>query len=124
MIRILSSLSILVLCSGLSAEDKKPDPIDAKKLSGKWERKEKREGLSLIEFTKDGKVTVTTVNGDKETKIDGTYKTDGNKLTMTLTVDGKERVRERTVSKLTDAEFTSTNEKGESDTLVRVKKKD
>lgn len=52
------ALAVLMAGVGLAADEK----IDAKKLVGKWEpkdRKEKKEGESVvIEFTKGGKVAV------------------------------------------------------------------
>src|SRR4051812_351326 len=94
--------AVLCLCTGLSAEDK-GEKIDAKKLVGKWEPKEKEEGKSaVIEFTKDGKVSVTISAKGKEFALDGTYKVDGNKVTTTMNFNGKERTETHTVSKLTD----------------------
>jgi uncharacterized protein (TIGR03066 family) len=110
----------LVLCCGVSAEDK----IDAKKLVGKWEPKEKKEGGSaVIEFTKDGKVTITLAAKGKEVKFDGTYKVDGNKVTTTMKFGDKERTDTQTITKLTDTELVSKDEKGKEETLLRVKEK-
>src|SRR5947199_1452320 len=111
----------LFLCCGLSAAD---DKVDAKKLIGKWEPKEKKEGASMvIEFAKDGKLTITVTGKGKEVKIDGTYKVDGNKLVTTLKVGDKEKTDASTVTKLTDSELTTKDEKGKEDTLLRVKAK-
>jgi uncharacterized protein (TIGR03066 family) len=118
---ILSCALAVVVCCTASADDK----IDAKKIVGKWEPKEakKDETLSMVfEFTKDGKVTVT-IKTEKELKREGTYKVDGNKLTVTMTVNGKEQVRTRTITKLTDMELVSSDEKGKEATLVRIKDK-
>jgi uncharacterized protein (TIGR03066 family) len=95
----------------------------AKKLIGKWESKEfKEKGVSKVaEFTRDGKAAFTdSVNGN-ETKIEGSYKIDGNKLIVTVKVKGKERKVTTTISKLTDAEMVNTDEKGFEGTWVRVK---
>jgi uncharacterized protein (TIGR03066 family) len=121
---ILSCSLGLFLCCALSAEEKKGDEkIDAKKLVGKWSPKE--EATFTVEFTKDGKATLITTTADgKGAKVEGTYKVDGNKLTATMKVDDKERTMIRTISKLTDTELVSTDEKGKEATLVRVKDKD
>jgi uncharacterized protein (TIGR03066 family) len=113
-------LVALVACCTLAADDK----IDAKKLVGKWEPKEKPEGSSVvIEFTKSGKVMfMANVNG-KETKAEGTYKLDGNKLKTVMKFGDIEQTRTRTISKLTDTELVSSDEKGKEVTLVRVKSK-
>jgi uncharacterized protein (TIGR03066 family) len=113
--------ALLATCCGLSADDKE-EKIDAKKLVGKWRPKEKKEGV--IEFTKDGKVLITADDGGKTLTREGTYKLDGNKLALTLKQGDKERTMTRTVSKLTDTELVSADEKGKEDTLVRVKEKE
>jgi uncharacterized protein (TIGR03066 family) len=112
----------LLLCCGLSAEEKKDELIDAKKLLGKWCPKEA--ALFTIEFTKDGKAMLVTTTADgKELKGEGTYKVDGNKLTATVKVSDKDRTITRTISKLTDTEMVCTDEKGKETTLVRLKDK-
>jgi uncharacterized protein (TIGR03066 family) len=113
-----------LLCGGLAADDKKADAIDAKKLVGKWERKDLKEpGSFVIEFTKDGKLAFTAKQNGTDVKGEGTYKVDGNKLHLTMKLGGEERKMTRTVTKLTDAELVSTDEKGKEGTLVRVKGK-
>src|SRR4051812_13093657 len=107
------TLAVLVSCCAFAADDKKDEKVDAKKLVGKWSPKEKKEGSSfVIEFTKDGKASFTTTEGGKEVKIEGTYKVDGNKLSTTMKIGDMERTRTRTISKLTDTELVSTDDKG------------
>jgi uncharacterized protein (TIGR03066 family) len=97
---------------------------DAKKLVGKWEPKEKEEGLTVVvEFTNDGKASFTTTANGKVTKIEGTYKVNGNRITMPMKYGETVRTHTLTVSKLTDTELVSTDEKGKEDTLVRIKDK-
>jgi uncharacterized protein (TIGR03066 family) len=121
---ILGCLVVLALNAGLLAEDKKAEAIDAKKLVGKWEPKEKKEDIQMvIEFAKDGKMTVTIIEKGKDTKLDGTYAIEGNKLTTKVKAEDRERTRTRTVSKLTDTELVSTDETGKEDTLLRLKDK-
>jgi uncharacterized protein (TIGR03066 family) len=121
---ILGCSLVLVLCGGLVADDKKADPIDAKKLVGKWEPKDKKEGMStVIEFTKDGKVNITLSGKGKDITVSGTYKVDGSKVTTVLSFGGKDETETHTVTKLTDTELVSKDEKGREETLVRVKAK-
>jgi len=122
---LLGCAATLALCFGALAEEKKDEKIDAKKLIGKWEPKEKaKDRTLLIEFTKDGKVAFTGTEGGKEMKAEGTYKVDGNKLTLDVKYGDKERKMTRIVSKLTDAELVSKEEGGKTeDTMVRVKDK-
>lgn len=112
---LLACALVLAAYCGARAEDK----IDAKKLVGKWETKDK----DVIEFTKDGKMTLTAKSGDKELKYEGTYKVDGNKLSATIKVDDRERTQKRTIAKLTDAELMTKGEEGEEETFVRIKDK-
>ena len=115
------TLAVLTLGFSLAAEDKKDEKIDAKKLIGKWEPKEKKE--IVIEFAKDGKLLVTMTGDGKDTKLEGTYKLEGAKLTTTVKIGEMERVRTRTISKLTDTEMVSSEENGKDETLVRIKDK-
>ena len=105
---------VLALVGGVAAAD---DKIDAKKLLGKWEHKEM---MFVVTFAKDGKVAIE--GGDL--KIDGTYKLDGNKLTMKIKFGDEEKEMKRTITKLSDTELTSTDDDkkdDKGDTLVRVK---
>ncbi len=123
---ILSALlSALVVVPGLSADDKKDETIDAAKLVGKWEPSAKA-GLKfkvVIEYTKDGKFTLVNDASGKEEKREGTYKVDGNKVIVTMSQEGKENPITRTITKLTDTEFVTTDEKGLERTFVRIKDK-
>lgn len=118
---ILAGLMMVGLAGWAGAEDKKGDKIDAKKLVGKWESKDKKDAKMVVEFTKDGKVMVNIDGGGKEFKLEGTYKLDGNKLTSKVKVGDEEKTMVRTISKLTATELTSKDEKGKEDTLMRVK---
>lgn len=112
-------MAALAVTAGATADDK-AEKIDAKKLVGKWEPKEGKQKF-VMEFTKDGKAIFTA--GD-DFKAEGTYKVDGNKLTMTMKLGDKEQTKTRTILKLTDTELTSKDtEKEKEDTLVRVKAK-
>jgi uncharacterized protein (TIGR03066 family) len=116
------ALAVALVANAGFAEEKKVE-IDAKKLIGKWEPKEKEGKAFVVEFQKDGKLTFTAGGKDKELKADGTYKVDGNKLVLTIKFGEKEEKMTRTVSKLTDTELTSSDDKGKEDTLVKIKEK-
>ena len=116
---------VLALCAGSGAEDKKADPIDATKLVGKWKIKEMKGDNALThEFTKDGKLVVTSKlpTGEVDT-FEGVYEVKGNKLVVMMTLDGKEVKKTLTISKLTEGELVSSDDKGMELTLVRVKGK-
>jgi uncharacterized protein (TIGR03066 family) len=119
------AIAALCLGAGLSADDKKADPIDAKKIVGKWENKEfKAVCVSKVAvFAKDGKaVFVDTVNG-RETTVEGTYKVEGGKLIVTVKIKDKEQKFTTLLSKLTGDEMVGTDEKGYEGTWLRVKEK-
>lgn len=113
---------ILVLACGATAAD---DKIDAKKLIGKWEPKNAKKGESMVmEFTKDGKLIVTGDKGDKEIKIEGTYKLNGDKLSFKMKfgeVDVEETV---TITKLTDEEMEGKDKDGKTESFKKVKAKE
>jgi len=114
---------VLVLAATAGAEDKKGEKIDGKKLVGKWAPKGLPEGVKvLVEFTADGKASMSSEFGDKKDKTEGTYKLDGNKLTLTKKVGDKDEAKMMTVTKLTDEEMVMKNDKeAKETTLVRVK---
>jgi len=112
---------VLVLAATAGAEDK-AEKIDGKLLVGKWEPTEAPKGAKvLIEFTKDGKVSYAVSGEGKEFKLDGTYKVEGNKVLVTMKVGDKETTKTRTVSKLTETEMVSKDDKGKEDTLKKIK---
>jgi uncharacterized protein (TIGR03066 family) len=123
--RLNFALAVLLLAGGtLSAEDKKADPIDPKKLIGRWERKDdKGPGTQVIEFTADGKMVSIVTLGGKEERAVGTYKLDGDKLTMTLKLGDEQWTATQTISKLTDTELVSAEAGGKANTLVHIKDK-
>jgi uncharacterized protein (TIGR03066 family) len=111
---------VLGLAGFATAQDGK---IDEKKLLGKWQPKDPKGEKFQIEFLKDGKVTFVSTGG-KESKADGTYKVDGNKIVLNMKFGEKEQTMTRVVSKLTDTELVSRSDAkkdDKEDTLVRVK---
>src|SRR5436309_3232157 len=100
--------AVLMISAGLTADDKKDEKIDAKKLVGKWEPGDgKKDAKVTIEFTKDGKLQIVAEFNGKSEKAEGTYKLDGNKLDVTLKLGGQEQKETLTVLKLTDDELTT-----------------
>jgi uncharacterized protein (TIGR03066 family) len=121
---ILGCVLMAVMVAGVSADDKE-EKIDIKKLIGKWKQKDatKGGGKEVIEFAKDGKVSVSFGGKDKELKFNGTYKVEENKVTATMKEDGKEESKTVTVTKLTDTELTLKDDRGEEETFLRIKDK-
>ena len=118
------TLATLVLSCCLSADDKKDEKIDAKRLVGKWSAKNAKEGrLGVIEFTKDGEVAITITSDGKETKREGTYQVDGDKLSLRVKSGNSEAIYNMTVTKLTNAELVTKDDRGQVLSVVRVKDK-
>jgi uncharacterized protein (TIGR03066 family) len=113
---LLAAVGLLVMFSAAIAAD---DKIDPAKLVGKWEPKQAQKDFKLVmEFTKDGKLTVTT----DDFKVDGTYKLDGNRLQIVLKAGENEVKDTVTIHKLTDDELVGESQtKKEKETFKRVK---
>src|SRR5688500_15508682 len=113
----------LLLCCPLSADDKK-DAIDPAKLVGKWCHKDKADDKDkgyTIEFTNDGKATLIL---DKDGVNEGTYKLDGNKLTIVTKVGNAEIKWGWVISKVNDTEIVAKSEEGKEEfTMVKIKDK-
>jgi uncharacterized protein (TIGR03066 family) len=116
--------AVLLFTAAVGAEDKKEEKIDAKKLLGKWQPSEaKKDADVVIEFLKDGKLSIIANAAGTEYKIDGTYKVNGTKLELAMSFMGKEKSDTATILKLTDDELTTEDGKGKKETLKRVKAK-
>ena len=114
--------AVLVAAVGGSADGRQDAAkIDGKLLVGKWVPKEKAKEFT-VEFTKDGKVVVE-FGGAEAFKAEGTYKLDGDKLSMKLKKGEEVKEMTRTIHSLTSTEIVSSEGGGSKDTLVRVKTK-
>jgi len=111
----------LVVSVAAGADDKK---VDAAKLLGKWEVTKATQMIppgSVIEFAKEGKLTLTIKADGQEVKVEGTYKLDGDKLVTKVEANGQTHEDTDTVKKLTDDEMELEN--GEKQTINLKKKK-
>jgi uncharacterized protein (TIGR03066 family) len=104
--RVLAAVAFAIaFVSGASADDKKVDPA---KLVGKWELTKSESGNApkgaIVEFMKDNKLTITVDFNGKSLTLNGTYKVDGDKLTVTIKPPdgGKEDSDTDTIKSLTD----------------------
>jgi uncharacterized protein (TIGR03066 family) len=95
----------IVFVAGASADDKKIDPA---KLVGKWELTKSESNNApkgaIIEFKKDNKLSITVDFNGKSLELSGTYKVDGDKLTVTIKPPdgGKEDSDTDTIKSMTD----------------------
>lgn len=116
--RALLGFALVLAAGGLSAaDDKKDEKPDPKKLVGKWAVPGLKD-TSLLEFTADGKVAIKLFQN-----LGGTYKLNGNTLTLKLKVGAGEEELALTVVKLTDAELVTKDKDGKEETFERVKDK-
>ena len=94
------------------------EKIDAKKLLGKWEPADKKSKM-VIEFVAGGKLKLAATG---EAPLDGRWKLDGNKLTLTFAVGENETSNTVTITKLTDDELAAEDAKKEQkQSFKRVK---
>lgn len=122
--QVLGVVLCVVLTGSLSAADK----IDAAKIVGVWEfvktdSKDAPPPGTKAEFTKDGKVIVTIDLNGKELKIEGTYKITADKLTVTMSAGGKEKVDTDTIETLTDTKLVTVDDKKMKTEFKRAGKK-
>jgi len=118
----LAAAVLVLVAGGTTVGQDTKDKLDAKLLVGKWtpDDEAKRDKMT-IEFLKDGKLAIGFKFGEaKEFKIDGTYKLDGDKLTVKMSFMGEEKSEVMTVNKLTAKTLVTTDEKGKKDTLSRI----
>jgi len=127
---MLSLAAAMLLATGAYAQkekDKKPSEIDSAKLVGKWgpmgADKKVMARAPVQEFTADGKYFLGAGDGKKaDLKMEGTYKVDGDKLTITMKgapgVPGE--VIKRTIKKVSDTELVTVEGK-QTTTLKKVK---
>ena len=116
---LIGAVVILSFAGFATAEDKKDEKIDAKKLIGKWQPAEEKVPVT-VEFMDKGKMSLTIDLGGKSEKIEGTYKLDGNKLEMVMSFGGKEMKETVTISKLTDEEMVGKDTKGKEEKFKKV----
>jgi len=114
---VLAACAAAAVLVGVAAGQEKKDPkkddkkVDAAKLVGRWEMTRTTLDMppkaAAVEFAKDNKVTVSvTAKDGKEEKYSGTYKVNGDKLTVKLTIPGEpEQEDTDTIQTLTDDKF-------------------
>ncbi|MBL8824968.1 MAG: TIGR03066 family protein [Planctomycetia bacterium] len=117
-------ISLIALLAALISTSAMQDKIDGKLLLGKWEPETKPQGAKLvIEFAKEGKLTVDAEFGGQKINMDGSYKLEGDQLTITMKQQGKEETTKMKVTKLNDKEMVTKDDKDKMETLKRVASK-
>ena len=123
---ILAACAAAVLVvGGASAQDKK---IDAGKLVGKWEltksTDENAPKGATVEFTKDNKLTVSIDVGGKKVELMGTYKVDGDKITVKIKSPdgGKEEEDTDTIKELSEDKMVLIDKNKKETEFTKSKK--
>ena len=102
-LKLLGALAIICLIGTAARADEKDT---AKKLVGKWEVTKADEGTlpagATVEFTKDGKYYFGAPGGGR---TEGTYKVNGDELTITTVKDGNKDTSKRTIKKIDDTDL-------------------
>jgi uncharacterized protein (TIGR03066 family) len=123
---ILAACAAAVLAVGAAAADDKK--VDGGKLVGKWELTKSTDPNApkgaTVEFTKDNKVTVVIEFNGKKTELAGTYKVDGDKLTVKMkTPDGKEEEDTDTIKELSDDKMVLIDKEKKETEFAKANKK-
>ena len=129
--RLLLALAFLapVLATGAPVPKEK-EKTNAEKVVGKWKLAKSSYGgekdkvdVLIVEFTKDGKMTVSQGEGDDKVAYEGTYKVDGDKLPYKLNIGGGEKAETLTIKKLTDDELSVVDPDSIQEDFKRVVEK-
>jgi uncharacterized protein (TIGR03066 family) len=117
------ALTVAFCADKTSGKDAKAD-LAKGKLVGVWEitKSEDLPKGSTVEFTKDGKLLLQ-VKAAEVVKLDGKYTIEGDKINITVVVEGKEEKDILTVTKLTDTELVTTDSKNKIDEFKKQVKK-
>jgi uncharacterized protein (TIGR03066 family) len=116
--------SVILACF-LSVPAQAQDKKNAEKLVGTWSvtKSEDAPPGALLEFTKDGKLKLTVKVEGKEISVEGTYKVEGDSITVTMKgPDGKEKTEKAKIKELTDKKLITVDEKGKIDEFAKKKK--
>ena len=123
---ILAACAVAFVFVAAASADDKEKKFDAAKFVGKWELTksgdENAPKGAVVEFAKDMKVSITIDFNGKEFKMEGTYKVDGDKITVKLkTPDGKEDEDTDTIKTLTDDMIVLVDKKGKETEFKKKK---
>ncbi len=116
----LAAAVLMTAVGGTAGARDEKAKVDAKLILGKWTPDEEaKKDKIVIDFAKDGKMVIAIAFGGKELKIDGTYKVDGDKLTVKMSFMGEEKSEVMTVNSLTATKLVTTDDKGKKETMIR-----
>lgn len=122
MTRVCAGLVALAAVVGVGSAPTRGQDKDAK-LVGKWEVSKSSElpKGSVLEFTADGKMTVLVKDPSGDLKFAGSYKQDGQKLSVKLKAGDLEIEETATIKKLTATDLALEDKDKKVDEFKRVK---
>jgi uncharacterized protein (TIGR03066 family) len=112
---------LLALGAAVRADDKSGGS-NAQKIVGTWEvtKGETIPVGSTIEFDKAGKFKMVVKQGTQSMSFEGTYKVNGDNLTVTMKApNGQTHEETMTIKTLTDKEFVTVDDKKKVDTFKK-----
>ena len=118
---------VLGVCMAAFAGAAAVQDDNAKKIVGAWEVTKQTGDLpvgTVVEFTKDGKMTVVVKEGGQDLKLEGTYKVEKEKLNVTLKVGDEKHEEMLTIKKLNDDTLEVEDKDKKTETFTKQKKKD
>jgi uncharacterized protein (TIGR03066 family) len=119
----MKTLLATVVCALAFTANAKAD--DTPKLVGKWEITKSTGDTpvgAIVEFTKNGKLLVEIQLDGKEMKLEGTYKLDGKKLSVKLTLNEQKVEHDFTITLKDKDETLELKDKDDKvDTLKKKK---
>jgi uncharacterized protein (TIGR03066 family) len=117
-----------LLIVGAQADETKEKIDNTKMLIGKWEVTKATGDAALtaagvvIEFTKDGNMTVT-LNDAKRTQQKATYKVEADNILVNMIIDGKDqKLGAITIKKLSDRDLILEQKKESNDRVAECKR--
>jgi uncharacterized protein (TIGR03066 family) len=113
-----SAVILSCLALAVAAADAAEKAANKDKIVGTWEVVKGESDVKpgdTIEFTKDGKLTISAKVEGKPVTLKGTYTVDGDKLTVVLAANGQEHKEIMTLKTLTDKTLVTVDEKKKTD---------
>ena len=123
---IVPVVAAMLVCTGNLASQDKDKKIDPAKLVGKWDLSKssdpKAPKNATVEFTKDNKVKVIADVDGTKLEFGGTYKVDGDKLTVKLSFgEGKDTEDTDTIQSLTDEKLILVDKEKKQNEFTKKK---
>jgi uncharacterized protein (TIGR03066 family) len=124
---LVAGVMVCVLAVGVRADDTKVEkkPDNAALLLGTWEATKVapfsiKKGTT-VEFANDGKLKFIVKDGEQEMTVEGTYKVEGAKFSITMKVGDMEQKKTITIKKISEKELSTEDEMGKAVEFTKKK---